>query len=78
MAGRALGVLAEEGMGLTGEQEILVEEILRAVGDREEFGFHRGVDNLRGASYLLPIIEKRTFEEIKSKILEYRQKKTGG
>ena len=33
---------------------------------------------MQRAKYLASRIEELTFEEIKSKILEYRQKKTGG
>ncbi len=48
------------------------------IPDHEEFGFWRGTGNIQRAKYLISRIEKLTFEEIKSKILEYRQKKTGG
>jgi len=56
----------------------LKEKHFKGIPDYEEFGFFRGNYSLEHAEFLLRIIEERTFEEIKSKILEYRQKKTGG
>ena len=46
--------------------------------DGDEYDSHRGVNHLDQARYLLPTIESRTFEEIKAKIFQYRQKKTDG
>lgn len=59
-------------------QSELKERRSSEIPDHEEFGFHRGTGNLERASHLISRIERLTFEEIKSNILQYRQMKTGG
>jgi len=50
----------------------------RTIPNYQEFGEHRGTNNVLLAQLLLGIIEKRSFAEIKSKIYEFRQKRSGG